>query len=76
MRREKLGIKLPRYRIVSLGMDFSMYITMKFKDLIDNTVVLHNDKLNINFVVRSVSVTDDPLNRQLRGESRNRYIRW
>ncbi len=61
MRREKLGIKIPRYKVVSLGMDFSMYITMKFKDLIDNTVVLHNDELNMDFVVRSVSVTDDLL---------------
>ena len=59
MRREKLGIKLPRYIVISLGMDSSMYVTMKFKDLIDNTVVLHNDKLNIDFMVRGVSVTDD-----------------
>lgn len=61
MRREKLGIKLPRYRVISLGMDSGMYVTMKFKDLIDNAVVLHSDKLNIDFVVRSVSVTDDLL---------------
>lgn len=61
MRREKLGIKIPRYKVIPLGMNFSMYVTMKFKDLIDNTVVLHNDELNIDFVVRSVSVTGDLL---------------
>ena len=40
-------------------MNFSVDVSMRFKNLIDNEVVLHNGELNVDFVVRSVSVTDD-----------------
>ena len=56
MRKEIIKIELPYWRLVELNIRQVNDIIERFEYLIVNRVVLHNDQLDIDFIVEEICV--------------------
>lgn len=59
-----LKMSVPEFSLIGIALNRKQEVYDRFRYLIDNRVVLHNDQLNVDYIVLEVEVSEDMYSRE------------